>query len=53
MNIIRQDVASAKGEARGGKAQIADDRVVVPFASQRKPTLPIQDEEDPDPLTAA
>lgn len=53
MNIIRQDMASAKGEARGDKAQIADERVVVPFASRRKPTLPIQDEEDLDPPTAA
>ena len=53
MNNDQKDVASAKGEARSGKAQTAGERVVVPFASQRKPTPPIQDEEDPDPPTAA
>lgn len=53
MNNDRKDVASARGEARSGTAQTADERVVVPFTSQRKPAPPIQDEEDPDPPAAA
>ena len=53
MNENRKNVASAKDEARTGTMQTADARVVVPFASQRKPAPPIPDEEDPDPPAAA
>jgi len=53
MKKNRKDVASAKDEARTGTTQTADARVVVPFASQRKPAPPIPGEEDPEPPSAA